>query len=90
MIEPGSLIALDAHLGSISEYLLGDDILAAPVLKPSQRQRDIYLPAGLWLDVLNNKTVRGPVWLHQYGAELNQVPYFIRQSNPATERIGIE
>ncbi len=33
------------------EWLLGDDILVAPVLAPGVEERDVYLPAGEWIDV---------------------------------------
>ena len=32
------------------EYLLGDDLLVAPVTGPDQRERTLYLPAGRWID----------------------------------------
>ena len=32
------------------EYLFGDDLLAAPVIEPGQRERSAYLPAGAWID----------------------------------------
>jgi len=34
------------------EFLVGDDLLVAPVIVQSARSRDIYLPAGLWRDEL--------------------------------------
>jgi alpha-D-xyloside xylohydrolase len=32
------------------EYLLGPDLLIAPVMQPDQRDRTLYLPAGRWID----------------------------------------
>ena len=32
------------------EFLLGDDLLAAPVLDPGRTERRAYLPAGTWVD----------------------------------------
>jgi alpha-glucosidase len=32
------------------QYLFGPDFLVAPVLREGQRERELYLPAGLWVD----------------------------------------
>ena len=32
------------------EYLLGSDLLVAPVMQPDQRDRTLYLPDGRWID----------------------------------------
>lgn len=33
------------------EFLFGPDVLAAPVLSPGTTTRDVYLPAGSWVDL---------------------------------------
>ncbi|MBA3359524.1 MAG: hypothetical protein H0U20_08740 [Thermoleophilaceae bacterium] len=33
------------------EYLFGPDLLAAPVLEPGARRRELYLPGGEWVDL---------------------------------------
>ena len=33
------------------EFLFGPDLLAAPVLEPGARRRELYLPAGEWVDL---------------------------------------
>lgn len=45
----------------LSEYLLGEKILVAPVLTEGAVSRDIYLPSGTWYEEgdtskVNNKT----------------------------------
>jgi alpha-glucosidase (family GH31 glycosyl hydrolase) len=37
-----------------SEYLLGPNLLVAPVLNPSQRRRNVLLPSGNWIDFYTN------------------------------------
>ncbi|HWH43672.1 MAG TPA: TIM-barrel domain-containing protein [Thermoleophilaceae bacterium] len=32
------------------EFMFGPDLLAAPVVRPGQTQREAYLPPGLWVD----------------------------------------
>ena len=68
------------------EFLLGDQVLVAPVLTEAQRSRDVYLPAGLWADGNNPSSdeILGPTWIYQYEAGLFKLPYFIRlQQKPA-------
>ncbi|XP_049836583.1 myogenesis-regulating glycosidase-like [Schistocerca gregaria] len=65
-----------------SEFLLGDDILVAPVVWHDNDSRDIYLPKGMWRDEADpeHPTIQGPAWLHSYPAPLNTLPYFTRVS----------
>ena len=39
------------------EYLLGDDLLVAPVLGPGETERELYLPAGRWVDLWRSATL---------------------------------
>lgn len=60
------------------EFLLGDDILVAPVVQPNLRQRDIFLPPGTWKDHWTGKTFEGPLILRDYPAPLEILPLFER------------
>ena len=62
-----------------SQYLLGDELLVAPVLEEGGRSRDIYLPYGLWEDKLYGGIIKGPLWMKGYPADLHQLPYFTRK-----------
>lgn len=64
------------NLGIYDEFFLGQDILVAPILEKEVYQRDIYLPKGVWLDVLRNKTRTGPIHLQDYSIKLNEIAYF--------------
>jgi alpha-glucosidase (family GH31 glycosyl hydrolase) len=59
------------------EWLLGDDVLAAPVVGPGTT-RDVYVPRGRWVDVNHGRVVRGPTTLRSYRAPLDAVPVFVR------------
>lgn len=62
-----------------SEFLIGDDILVAPILKPGQTKRDIYLPQGRWKDMLHKFTVYdGGQYIKEYVIEINEIAYFER------------
>jgi alpha-glucosidase (family GH31 glycosyl hydrolase) len=41
------------------QYLLGPNLLVAPVLHPSQRRRNVVLPGGNWIDFYTNQTYAG-------------------------------
>jgi alpha-D-xyloside xylohydrolase len=58
------------------EYLLGPDLLVAPMFVPRGR-RDIYLPAGGWYDFWTDRRIDGKRWI-TYDAELETLPLFVR------------
>jgi len=62
------------------EFLLGDDVLVAPVVEAGQRARDIYLPPGVWRDHWTGQVVEGPIVLSDHPAPLETLPIFQRQS----------
>ena len=59
------------------EWLLGDSLLAAPILT-DQTSRNIHVPAGQWLDVSTGRVVSGPADLSGYAADLTRTPTFVR------------
>nr|CAD7194627.1 unnamed protein product [Timema douglasi] len=63
---------------SFSEFLLGEDILVAPVLEEGATSRDIYLPQGLWRDNMHpdRDLIQGRTWLRDYPVALDQLPFF--------------
>ncbi|MGN6325393.1 glycoside hydrolase family 31 protein [Pseudolysinimonas sp.] len=59
------------------EYLLGPDLLVAPVLEPGARSRRVYLPAGArWTD-LRGGAAHEPGW-STVAAPLESIPVFVR------------
>ncbi|CAG9859821.1 unnamed protein product [Phyllotreta striolata] len=62
------------------EFLLGEDVLVAPVLLETVYQRNIYLPSGTWKDGNNGTIYEGPVVLEHYDAPIDVLPYFIKQN----------
>ncbi|XP_004925058.2 myogenesis-regulating glycosidase isoform X1 [Bombyx mori] len=62
------------------EYLLGENILVAPVLTEGATSRDVYLPAGVWYEEGDrSRVLEGPTWLRAYPAPLDVLPYFVRE-----------
>ena len=67
-----------AELYSIAdEFLLGSDILAAPVMKENQVARDIVLPPGQWRDAWTGKIYQQERIL-QHPAPCPGIPLFVR------------
>lgn len=61
------------------QFLLGDDIIAAPVIRENSRARDIYLPKGTWVDGNSGAEHTGPKWLRNYSVPLKMLPFFTRK-----------
>jgi hypothetical protein len=59
------------------QYLLGDSLLVAPVLREGQRARDIWLPRGQWRPC-GGDVVHAGGWLRDYPAPLDTLPLFER------------
>lgn len=60
-----------------SEFLVGNDLLVAPIMGLHEDQRDIYLPPGLWAD-RDNAPHKGGKWLYDHRSSLSQIAYFVR------------
>jgi alpha-glucosidase len=60
-----------------SEFLCGNDLLVAPVVKDGETQRSVYLPADTWYDFWNGKRYTGPATI-TVDAPLGYIPMFAR------------
>jgi len=74
------------------QFMIGDDILVAPILKPDVTRRLVYLPAGTWYDYWTNKRYTGGTMISGE-APLDVVPMFVRggsiiPSGPSLNYIG--
>jgi alpha-glucosidase (family GH31 glycosyl hydrolase) len=65
------------------EWLLGDSLLAAPVVT-DQSSRDVHVPQGNWFDVTHQRVIHGPTTVSGYAADLTQVPVFVKLGTPDT------
>jgi alpha-glucosidase (family GH31 glycosyl hydrolase) len=59
------------------EFMIGDDLLVAPVMRPSVTERLVYLPKGVWYDYWTNKKYSGESTV-KIDAPLETVPMFVR------------
>lgn len=69
---------------SYQEFLVGPDILVAPVLDPGKDSLRVYLPAGNWVHVWSGKAYRSPYegqWV-TVAAPLGQPAAFVKEGTP--------
>jgi alpha-glucosidase len=59
------------------QFMVGDDLLVAPVLKPDVTRRLVYLPKGVWYDYWTNRKYQGGGVI-SVEAPLETVPMFVR------------
>ncbi len=60
------------HIGD--QFMLGENILVAPVTVEGQRERPVFIPPGSWVDQ-HGKTFKGPAEVKVL-APLEELPYF--------------
>ncbi|XP_033012171.1 SITS-binding protein-like [Lacerta agilis] len=62
------------------EFLIGDEVLVAPITEQGQRQRDIYLPreGQKWKDINTAQVFDGGTFIRNYSVSLMDVPVFIK------------
>jgi alpha-glucosidase (family GH31 glycosyl hydrolase) len=66
----------DRALTCDDEFLLGDEVLIAPVVTPNTTQRDVYLPNGKWQDHWTKEIFNGAATLKNYSAPLDTLLIF--------------
>jgi alpha-glucosidase (family GH31 glycosyl hydrolase) len=66
-----------SSVGRDHQFMLGADLLVAPVLEPGARWKEVYLPPGEWFDGWEGQRTSGGQTVQAF-APLGRVPYFIR------------
>jgi 1,3-alpha-isomaltosidase len=61
-----------------SQYLLGDDLLVAPVTDPGVTRWPVYVPGDRWVDPWDGRVVEGPT-LVEVDAPLERIPVLVRE-----------
>lgn len=63
------------------EYLFGDNLLIAPVLKPLSRTRvrNVYLPKGVWFDYFTRERIESQgMWIEKL-VDLETMPIYVKE-----------
>lgn len=89
LMRPVALVAPDDARARHDEftYLLGDDVLVAPVVVPGATRRLVFFPSGEWIDWWDGRRYRGPDRVF-VPAPRDRVPLFVRSGalvGPARE-----
>ena len=72
----------DAEAAKIdNQFMFGEEILVAPVLKKGERVKRVYLPEGEWIDFNDKKTEYLGGEKLPYKAPLNTIPIFVKKGS---------
>lgn len=70
----------DPHVYNMNdEYMVGEDILTAPVVQEGQTKRAVYLPEGEWIDFWNGVEYAGRNTI-LVDAPIGKLPLFIKKN----------
>jgi alpha-glucosidase len=68
---------LDRNVYAIcDQFLFGDGLMVAPILRPGVDHRAVYLPAGVWTEQSSGERLEGGRWI-VCAAPLDRIPVFI-------------
>jgi Glycosyl hydrolases family 31 TIM-barrel domain/Glycosyl hydrolase family 31 C-terminal domain/Domain of unknown function (DUF5110) len=77
------------------EYLLGDELLVAPVTAPGEvASTPVWFPPGEWVDLFTGRHHRGPA-TESLDSPLDRIPAFVRAGSvlpmtPRSDRLGVQ
>ena len=60
------------------QFMIGENLLVAPVVSENENFKKLYLPEGKWLDWWNSKVYEGKQWII-VEAPMDRIPLFIRE-----------
>ena len=62
------------------EYLLGRDLLVAPVIREKETERTVYLPEDTWVHLFTGRAYQGGIV--KIAAPFGEPPVFVRKDSP--------
>ena len=66
------------------QFMLGSDVMVAPVLRAGQVEQELYLPTGLWVHWWTGEVKEGAQWV-TVDAPLGEPPVFYREGSTCGE-----
>ncbi len=71
------------------QYMIGENLLVAPVLSEFENSKKLYLPEGQWLGWWDNKVYEGGQWI-LVDAPIDKIPLYIKQGGVIPMREKME
>ena len=71
------------------EFMFGDDLLIAPVVREGETERAVYLPKGIWYNFWTDERYAGPLNL-KVSAPIDHIPIFVRGGAIIPARQAVE
>ncbi|WP_330948821.1 glycoside hydrolase family 31 protein [Virgibacillus sp. MG-45] len=68
------------------QFMLGDNVMIAPIMMPSVTDRAVYFPAGMWIDVETGATYEGNK-THLIHAALDKLPIFVKRGSAIMQTV---
>ncbi len=69
----------DPHVMNLAtQFMVGDNVIVAPIMRPDTYHRVIYLPEGNWVDYWNEEVLEGGKH-HLVEAPLDKLPIYVKQ-----------
>ncbi|WP_019157008.1 glycoside hydrolase family 31 protein [Robertmurraya massiliosenegalensis] len=62
------------------QFMIGDNVIMAPILNPSVTDRVVYLPKGEWMEYTSGESYEGEK-VHLIHVELEDLPIFVRKGS---------
>ena len=62
------------------QYMFGEDILFAPIVRQGERAKKVYLPEGNWILTRDREVYAGGEWA-EVSAQLNEFIAFVREGS---------
>ena len=59
------------------QFMFGSDLIVAPVLRPGDRERGVFLPQGTWYELATGRAHTGDRWIN-VPVTLSTIPVFVR------------
>ena len=74
-MEPNNL-----NIFNISDqFLVGDDILVAPILDQGVKSRNVFFPSSKWYDPFTSTFIQGPIW-KSVKVNISFIPFYINEN----------
>jgi myogenesis-regulating glycosidase len=62
------------------QFMVGNDLVIAPILDPGVNVRNVYLPRGLWIDITKKREYVGPQTIKNYKVDIRTIGVFTSES----------